>query len=266
MFEIERYPVSKDNLKKWVKFIWHFKADCSDVHHKLLPMNSIDIVINLADDIVYETKNINIVAPKLHVNGLRNQHSFLYQNGNIDVWGISFYAFGFYPFINKSLESIQNEIIDLNLLSKSLADKLNIAVKKETTQCNIESILEALDSELKISDSYLVRSELIREFMQADNIPISLFCLNNGINQRTFERFVLKMTGYTPTNLRRIRRYQVASNQLLMNEYPKIIEVVYANNYTDQAHFTKDFKSYSGTSPRLFKKEKITVIENSNYI
>lgn len=266
MFEIERYPVSKDNIKKWVKFIWHFKADCSDVHHKLLPMNSIDIVINLADDMVYETKNINIVAPKLHVNGLRNQHSFLYQKGNIDVWGISFYAFGLYPFINKSLENIQNEIIDLNLLSKSLADKLNKAVKKETTNCKIESILESLDSELKISDSYLERAELISEFIQTEDIPISLFCLDNGINQRTFERFVLKMTGYTPTNLRRIRRYQVASNQLLMKEYPKITEIVYENNYTDQAYFTKEFKRYSGASPRIFQKEKITVIENSKYI
>lgn len=102
--------------------------------------------------------------------------------------------------------------------------------------------------------------------MQSEYILISLFCLDNGINQRTFERFVLKVTGYTPANLRRIVRYQVASNQLLMKEYPKITEIVYENNYTDQAYFTKEFKRYSGASPRIFQKEKITVIENANYI
>lgn len=266
MFRIERYPIERENLSKWVKFIWHFEADYSEVHHKLLPMNSIDIVINLAEDMIYETQNRKITAPKVHVNGLRSQHSFLYQRGKIDVWGISFYAFGLYPFINKSLENIQNEIIDLNLLSKSLADKLNMAVREKTTQCKIENILESLDSELKISDSQLEKAELISAFMQAEDIPISLFCLDNGINQRTFERFVLKMTGYTPVNLRKIRRYQTASNQLLLKKYDKMPEIVYDNNYTDQSHFNKDFKTYSGVSPRIFQKEKITIIENTDYI
>ncbi len=89
--------------------------------------------------------------------------------------------------------------------------------------------------------------------------------MNYSINQRTFERFVLNMTGYTPIDLRRIRRYQVASNQLLFNKSAKISEIVYDNNYTDQSHFTKEFKKISGVPPRTFHQEKITIIENTNY-
>ncbi|MGC6173402.1 helix-turn-helix domain-containing protein [Lacrimispora sp. 38-1] len=266
MFKIKRYQLSNDNLKNWVKFIWHFEADHVDVDHKLLPMDSIDIIINLADDMVYETTTDRITAPKLHVNGLRGWHSFMHQKGNIDVWGISFYAFGLYPFINKSLKNIQNEIIDLNSLSISLADKLKVAVTNETTQCKIKSIMESLDSELEITDSCLKRAEIIDEFMKNDDIPISVFCLNNGISQKMFERFVVNMTGFSPVNLRRIKRYMVASNQLLFNKSAKISEIVYDHNYTDQAYFTKECRTFTGVSPRTFRQEKNTVIENTIYI
>lgn len=149
MFKMERYIIPNDNLKKWIKFIWHFQADYVDVYHKLLPMDSVDIVINLADDMVYETTTDRITAPKIHVNGLRDQHSYMHQKGNVDVWGISFYAFGLYPFINKSLRNIKNEIIDLNSLSIPLADKLKVAVAHGSTQFKNKSIIESLDSELK---------------------------------------------------------------------------------------------------------------------
>ena len=215
---------------------------------------------------VYETTADRIIAPKLHVNGLRGRHSFMHQKGNIDLWGISFYAFGLYPFINKSLRNTQNEIIDLNSLSISLADKLKVAVTNETKQCKIKSIMESLDSELGITDIYLKRAEIIDEFMKNDDIPISVFCLNNGISQKMFERFVIKMTGFSPVNLRRIKRYMVASNQLLFNKSAKIPEIVYNHNYTDQAYFTKECRKFSGVSPRTFRQEKNTVIENTIYI
>lgn len=263
---MERYIIPNDNLKKWIKFIWHFQADYVDVHHKLLPMDSVDIVINLADDMVYETTTDRITAPKIHVNGLRDQHSYIHQKGNVDVWGISFYAFGLYPFINKSLRNIKNEIIDLNSLSIPLADKLKVAVAHGSTQFKIKSIIESLDSELEVTDSCLKRADIIDEFIKDYDVSISLFCLKNGINQKTFERFVTNMTGFSPVNLIRIKRYVVASNQLLFNKKAKIPEIVYNYNYTDQAYFTKECRKFSGVPPRTFRQEKNTVIENTIYI
>lgn len=266
MFKVERYLLPNHNLENWVKFIWHFEADNVDVHHKLLPMDSIDIVINLADDMIYETTTDRITAPKIHVNGLRDQHSFMHHKGKVDVWGISFYAFGLYPFINKSLRSIKNEIIDLNSLSISLTDKLKDAMAHDATPCKVKSIIESLDSELEVTDSCLKRADIISDFMKNDDVLISVFCLRNGINQKTFERFVAKMTGFSPVNLRKIKRYVVASNQLLFNKSAKIPEIVYDYNYTDQAYFTKECRKFSGVPPRTFRQEKNTVIENTSYI
>lgn len=267
MFRIERYPVTDHELKNWVKFIWHFKADNVSVHHKLLPMDSIDILINLADEMIYETASERVVAPKVHVNSLRCQYSFIHQAGSVNVWGISFYSFGLYPFINIPIKDIQNHIADVNTLSIRLADKLKEAVSHETNRRIIESITEALNTELHPSDKCLKRAELIKEFLETgDNQSIHSFCLNHGISQRTFERFVFHITGYTPVNLRRIRRYQATSKQLLFDKAARISEIVYDNNYADQSHFIKEFRSFSGVPPKTFQQEKITVVENTHYI
>lgn len=266
MFKMDRYRISQDNLKDWVKFIWHFKADYADVYHKLLPMDSIDIVINLSDDMIYETTNEKIIAPKLHVNGLREQYCFMYQKGCIDVWGVSFYSFGLYPFIKKSLRNVQSQIIDLNCLSVSLADKLRVALANEVTQDKIKGIIQSLDSELEITDNCIKRAELIIEYMKNDDISISEFCLKNEINRKTFERFVTDMTGFSPISLRKLKRHMVASSQLLFEKTIKISDIVYDNNYTDQAYFTKECKKLSGATPKTFRHENNTVIENAIYL
>ena len=265
MFKIERYLLSSTELKNWVKFIWHFEGETVDVHHKLLPMDSVDIIINLGEEMVYETTTKRITAPELHINGLRDQHSFMHQKGKIDVWGISFYSYGLYPFINQSLRRIKNEIIDLNCLSISLADKLKGAVAQGATPCKVKGIMESLESELEVSDRCLNRAEMIVAFIKNEDIPISVFCLNNEISQKTFERFVNDMTGFSPVTLRRINRYMNASNQLLFSKATKISEIVYDFNYTDQAYFTKECKKFSGVPPRRLRQEKNTVKENTIY-
>lgn len=266
LFKIERYQLSDNNLKKWVKFIWHFKADYGDVHNKLLPMDSVDIVINLGDDMIYETKMEQITAPKIHVNGLRDQHSFLHHKGEIDVWGISFFAYGLYPFSNKSLRCIKNQIIDLNVLSSALADKLRSAVEYGDKPSKVTNILESLNSELAVNDIVLKRAGIINEFMKNDEVPISVFCSNNAISQRTFERFVADMTGFSPVNLQRIKRYGDSSKQLIFRKSASISEIAYDYNYTDQAYFSKEFTKFTGVSPKAFRQEKNTVIENSSYV
>ncbi len=266
MYSIERYPLLNHNLTNWVKFIWHFKAENADVHHKLLPMDSIDIVLNLADEMVYETKTNRVVAPTFHINGLRSSHSFIYQKGNIDVWGISFYAFGLYPFINTSIKEFQDKIVDLNAVSKSLENKLNIAVSPHATQPTFEGIVKALNSELQIDEDFLKKVEIINAFMNTDNMPIDAFCRNHDINQKTFERYVMIMTGYSPINLRRVRRYKAASNQLLFDASAKIPEIVYDHHYADQSHFTKVCRKFSGVPPRICRLEKNTVLENTTFI
>lgn len=68
ILNITRYATKNECLIPWVKFFWHIEAANADIHYKLLPTDCIDVILNLADDVVYETECNKIIAPPFHIN------------------------------------------------------------------------------------------------------------------------------------------------------------------------------------------------------
>jgi AraC-like DNA-binding protein len=251
----------------WIKFIWHFEAENADIHYKLLPTDCIDVLLNLSGNILYETDSRWIAADPFHVNGLRSRHSYIHQTGDIRIFGISFYPFGLYPFCRKSLAGIHDEVVDLFELAKPLAKQLELAVTSSTVSGEIvENIKNALCQQLQANDEDLKKAFLIHRFLTSDyDMTIQAFCHKHGLHTKTFLRNVLCYTGYTPKALRSIRRFQVSGNQLVHENARQLSDVAYDNAFADQAHFTREFRRFSGVSPRTFQQEKITVKENVKY-
>jgi len=258
MLSISRYSIQNSSLAPWIKFIWYLEAEKADIHLKLLPTDSIDIIMNLSDEMIYETESRKIAARSFHVNGLRGGHSYIHQSGEIRVFGISFYSYGLFPFINKSLKNVQNDIVDLYSISVPLAQKLKSATSKGTIQDIVESIEKVLCSEMNVNDGPISKAIIIRNFIETDeDTSIRCFCAEQGVNVKTFERTVLRYTGYTPKVLRRIKRFQTASNQLIRETPADLAAIAYDNSFTDQSHFTKEFCKFSGATPRAFQQERI---------
>lgn len=266
ILNITRYAIKNECLIPWVKFFWHIEAVNADIHYKLLPTDCIDVILNLADVIVYETEFNRIIAPPFHINGLRSKCSFIHQENNIRIFGITFYPHGLYPFVLKSLKEVQNKVVDLNGFSYSLTQKLKNAVNNDTAEKIIAEIENTLIDELSIKQDFVDKAQLISDFITINNdISVKSFCDERSINIKTFERLFLYYTGYTPKILRRIKRFQNTCNQLVHQHMASLTDITYDNNFTDQSYFIKEFTHFSGTAPRTFQTEKATVKENVKY-
>lgn len=266
IFKIIRFSIENECLAPWVKFIWQLDTKNADYHYKLLPTDCIDVIINLEGEMVYETESGLIVAPAFHVNGLRSKPSFIHHKNNIRTFGISFYPYGLFPFVHSSITGLQDKIISLHELSWDLEQKLGYAVSSKKTGEIVSSINQTLVNALSISQTFLDKAKIIQNFLTvAHDTPIKDFCNEWGVNIKTFERMVLFYTGYTPKLLRDIKRFQNASNQLSHQHNCSLAEIAYDNNFTDQTHFIKAFRRFSGVAPRTFQSERITVKENVTY-
>lgn len=173
------------------------------------------MLLNLSGNVVYEANSRCITATPFHINGLRSKHSYFRQTGNIRVFGVSFYPFGLYPFVNKSLAGIHDRVIDLQELSSTLVQNLKSAFFYETTtESIIERIEKTLHLELRVTKDYMNKAELMHAFLESDSdTTIQSFCSEHDINIKTFQRNVLRYTGYTPKVLRSLKRFQRAGNQ-----------------------------------------------------
>ncbi len=263
--DITRYAVKAHGLTPWVKFIWQLNAADADYYYKLLPTDCIDVIINSASGMVYETEQEAFAAPSIHINGLRSKHSFIRQKGCVRIWGVSFYAFGLYPFVHQPITELQDKIVDLQALSLGLAQKLKAAVSPNSGN-TAAAIEEALIDEYKVDQDFMEKARVIADYLSPDNqATVALFCENQAINMKTFERMCLKYTGFTPKALRSIRRFQATGNQLTRQNASSLTAIAYDHSFTDQAHFSKEFRRFSGAAPQAFQREKITVKQNVNY-
>ena len=249
ILNITRYAIKNECLIPWVKFFWHIEAVNADIHYKLLPTDCIDVILNLADVIVYETEFNRIIAPPFHINGLRSKCSFIHQENNIRIFGITFYPHGLYPFVLKSLKEVQNKVVDLNGFSYSLTQKLKNAVNNDTAEKIIAEIENTLIDELSIKQDFVDKAQLISDFITInDDISVKSFCDERSINIKTFERLFLYYTGYTPKILRRIKRFQNTCNQLVHQHMASLTDITYDNNFTDQSYFIKRVYTFFGNS------------------
>lgn len=80
------------------------------------------------------------------------------------------------------------------------------------------------------------------------------------VTVRTLERNFRKSSGHTVKDVSGLMRFEQARNRLLLDPDTGLAGLAHELGYTDQAHFSKEFKRYSGSSPAAFarkiKKEK----------
>lgn len=271
ILNITRYSIREKSLTPWVKFIWKLEAVHADMHYKLLPTDCIDIILNLSDKIVYDTESGIITAPPFHINGLRGTPSCIHQEHSICVFGISFYAYGLSPFIRETMAHLQNKIVDLYDISPHLGQSFHRCTCCYRRRPD-ETIAQALEHTLleKLNEDgnqrYMEKTILMQDFLLSDeNITVRDFCTDHSINVKTFERMFLYHTGFTPLSLRNIRRFQNAGNHISRKSSTSLADIAYDNGYTDQAHFNREFRRYTGVSPRTFMSEHRSVKENAIY-
>ncbi|MBO9661221.1 MAG: helix-turn-helix transcriptional regulator [Chitinophagaceae bacterium] len=72
------------------------------------------------------------------------------------------------------------------------------------------------------------------------------------ISQSPLEKRFRKLVGTTPKKFASIIRFHAVLNDL--NKKRSMIDICYENSFFDQAHFIKDFRQYTGTTPEFYQK------------
>lgn len=73
-----------------------------------------------------------------------------------------------------------------------------------------------------------------------------------NINRRQLERRFSSAIGMSPKQLSKTIRLQSTLKQLLHKEYTNLTALAHDAEYYDQAHFIKDFKEFTGLTPKEF--------------
>lgn len=266
--QINRYQIHNPILNMVAEFIWHLTSDTAEnIDNKLLPVVNTDLIINLSSPIYYRFMGEEeMQAASAHIRYVKKCPQMIRQSGRLNVWGISLYSYGVYPFLQAKMIEQEGLIIDLKQYNPQFASSVLNELAQTENSINCSYIIENALGKWIGNSVDLDEIQLLRSFVHnMSSKKISDYCNQQGISIKQLERLVKKYVGITPKQLQQIERFQTASNQLIYSSsITTLADMAYSHDYFDQMHFIKDFKKYTDVTPSAFVADHNSVKENIN--
>lgn len=245
------------NLNAIVKCHWTLEvsADLEAPKQRIIPDGCIEMYFILGDDVKRFTSETNfIMQPRTMVFGQITKPYFVQPTGYVDTFAVRFYPYGFANFISRPIheladkETLLTDLFEENSV-KDLEQKIIHATSTQSRIKAIENFLLGKLTEQPVLDN-IVKSTLDALFSTKGSESINSILKDDLSKRRNLERKFAHQVGISPKKLGRIIRLQAALKSILHNSGEKLTQIAYESEYYDQAHFIKDFKEFTGTSPK----------------
>ncbi len=260
------------DLKTIVKCYWTLEVPAQRETQKqlILPDGCVEVCFILGDDVKRYTSDTDfVIQPRQMVLGQITEQFYIEPTGYVNTFAIRFYPYGFSNLIEWPLNALANKETPLqvlfgNSLSNQLSKKINEAKSTEERVKITESFLfERLNNRVIVDN--IVNSTINTLFLSKGTRPINDILKDNLAKRRQLERKFTKQIGLSPKQLGKVIRLQ-ATLQLLLNQTTETLtDIAYQSEYYDQAHFIKDFKEFTGVTPKEFLTDEKMALSSLLY-
>ncbi|RPE08920.1 AraC family transcriptional regulator [Chitinophaga lutea] len=245
-------------LQSVIKCFWTLEVPAEESsRQRILPDGCIEMFFLLGDDVKRITgENEFIIQPRAMVIGQITEPFFVEPAGYVNSFAIRFYPYSFANFVSVPVSSLANKETPIGLLfgeepAKELEQKIIHATDTiKRIKIAEDFLLKRLKEESTIDG--IVKSTIDAMLATRGSTPINVLLKEDLSKRRQLERKFLKQIGMSPKQLGKIIRLQAALKMMLNQQSGSLTSIAYENEYYDQAHFTKDFREFTGTSPKDF--------------
>lgn len=247
------------DLESLISCYWTLEvpADYESQKQRIVPDGCIEMAFILGDDIKrYTSEDDFILQPRAMVLGQTIEPFYIEPTGYVNTFAVRFYPYGFANFVTVPIKSLANKETPIDVLfGEETAEKLEQEIIKAADVHERIKIIELFLLN-KLSEQSTV-DNIVRKTIDAllstkGNASINTILKEDLSKRRQLERNFVKQIGISPKQLGKVIRLQSALKMLLNEEGEKLTNIAYESEYYDQAHFIKDFKEFTGISPKDF--------------
>lgn len=261
-----------NDLSSLVKCYWTLEipAEYSSEKQRIIPDGCMELIFILGDDIKrYTSENEFIIQPLAIVVGQITESFTIQPVGYVHCFATRFYPYGIANFIKTALKNLENkETAIAELFGLSTAGELEEKIiHAGSTEQRIEIIESFLLGKLneKATIDRIVKSTVDTLIATNGSSPIKNILKEDLSKRRQLERKFLKQIGISPKQLSKVVRLQSALKLLLNQKTETFTEIAYESEYYDQNHFIKDFKEFTGLTPKEFLGKEQMILSSLFY-
>jgi len=245
-------------LEPFIKCFWTLEDEPSPepARQRVLPDGCMEMIFHYGD--LYQQffeDGTSLIQPRSFIFGQISRFIEIAPTGSTGIVAARFLPEGLGPFIDRPLSALENKAVSITELfgeaGKVLeTDVLALAANRERIQL-IETFLFSRLAESHATDT-ITRACVDVIMRSRGQLDVTTLADTLNINRRNIERRFTAQVGMSPKQLSRIIRLQSTLKMLDEKNFSSLTSLAYENGYYDQAHFIKDFKEFTGVSPRLF--------------
>ena len=250
-------------LQPFIKCFWSLEDDAKSepVKQRVLPDGCMEMIFHYGDLYrQYFEDGTSTIQPRSFIYGQITKYIEIAPTGRSGIISARFLPDGISPFINIPLSALENKAVPLteifNENGKLLEGEVIKAKDNQERIKLIETFLLSKLSEQPVIDA-ITKSCVDVIFQTKGQIVLTELADKMDINRRNMERKFLSVIGISPKQLVRVARLQATLKMLEQKKTMSLTEIAYENGYFDQAHFIKDFKEFTGMSPKSFYADNL---------
>lgn len=251
-------------LASYVKCFWILEGQGAGPDttpkERILPDGSPEILVNFGDRFRwYGSDDSSLLQPVSFAYGQLRRHIEVGPTGNVGIIAVRFHPHGAAPFLAMPMNELADAFTDLSDLAgrdgTNLQERILNAPDNRQRVAHFE---EFLSGRLKRgrADDALIGHSVRRIVASAGRLSVGALSDETGISLRHLERRFVSTVGMSPKLLARIVRFQKVLGHLRSDRPGSLTSLSYDCGYYDQAHFIRDFKTFSGISPRQYLVEE----------
>lgn len=267
----QTYPPHPD-LASLVKCYWTLEvpAEAATQKQRIVPDGCLEMFFILGKDVKrYTSGDEFIIQPRDMVLGQITKPFFIEPTGYVHSFAVRFYPYGFANFVSMPISRLANKETPLASLfgkvtAKALSQKIN---KAKDTGARIKIIEEFLFGRMHEAASIdnIVKTTVDTMLLTKGGTSIKAVLRDNPTKRRQLERKFLRSIGMSPKQLGKVIRLQTALKMMHTDHPESLTKIAYESDYYDQAHFTKDFKEFTGTTPGEFFQDNAMTLSSLLY-
>ncbi|MEL6562235.1 MAG: helix-turn-helix transcriptional regulator [Bacteroidota bacterium] len=255
---IPRIIETKSILSEFVRCYWTLESDPEDapVRNKIVPDGCMKMIFHYGDPYRHHPKDgAAFQLPRSFVVGQLTTPYEVEPEGKTGTFFVCFRPNGFIPFSTIPIKEMENKVVSLEDLYDNAGDEISEKILNAADTDERIEFIEAFLTKLLTGGEtidHIVKSTVDTILSAKGQLSVNELSDKNNVTRRHLARKFSETVGISPKQLSKTIRLQAALKILLNQNVDKLTDLAYQNEYYDQAHFIKDFKEFTGLTPKEF--------------
>jgi AraC-like DNA-binding protein len=249
---MQEFLPTNNLLKPYIKTFMLIETEYGMVNN-ILPDTSIVMAFRFKGQVTLTGKDASHNLPAAVITGIRESGCLIQYANNTSNLLVIFKEGGAAAFFKEPLHELGGINVSLDyLIQRDKVMAVEDALANATNNSQRLTIVEQfLLSELKKPQSDALVQEAIKKIqLSKGDIKIKNLLSDLPISRDPFEKRFRRITGTTPKQFSVIIRLKNLIDNY--SGFNSLTDAAHAAGYFDQAHFIKDFKSFTGKTPHDF--------------